>query len=181
VEDITSWKNLKVLVIDDSKVARHIMCNMLREMGVTHVFEAEDGWKALEFKSTSFDLTDLIVCDWNMPGLSGLEVLKHFQETSSAHAFLMVSGRCDPKSILEARDAGVDGYIRKPFSCDELQTKIATVLMQKSTSKNKSGVATTGKRATYGHEKQRCRVGYSYGSYYRRFKNNPADDLQHAA
>ena len=131
VENIASWKDLKVLVVDDSKVARHIISDMLHEMGVTHIFEAEDGWKAMEFKHASFDLADIIICDWNMPGMSGLEVLKLLRESSKDMPFLMVSTRRDPQSIIEAKTAGVDGYMSKPFSCDQLQTKIAAVLTHK--------------------------------------------------
>ena len=140
MKTITSWKDLKVLVVDDSQVTRHIICDMLKLMGVTHVFEAEDGWKALEFKGAGFDLVDLVICDWNMPGLTGIELLKYFHEASSGHLFLMVTARCDPKSIQEAKEAGVDGYLRKPFSHDELQVKIATILMQKHSSKNQPSI-----------------------------------------
>ena len=129
--EITSWKGLKVLVIEDSKEERRVICDMLHEIGVTHTFEVEDGWTALEFKSSDFELADIVMCDWNMKGLNGLEVLKHFRETSTDQAFLMVSGRCDPESIMHAKAAGADGYLLKPFSCNELQTKIAAVMMQK--------------------------------------------------
>ncbi len=136
MESITSWKDLKVLIVDDSKVTRTIIGGMLREIGVRHIFEVDDGEKAVKFKDADFGLVNLVICDWNMPGLSGIELLRYFHDASSGQAFLMVTARCDPKSILEAKEAGVDGYLRKPFSRDELQTKIASILMQKHSSNN---------------------------------------------
>lgn len=136
MENINSWKDLRVLVVDDSNTVRQIICGMLRKIGVIHIFEAEDGLKALKFKSTDLDLVHLIICDWNMPSVSGIEVLKYVRTFSSAQAFLMVTTRCDPLSIIQAREAGVDGYIRKPFSAAEFKDKIATILIQKLSLQN---------------------------------------------
>lgn len=133
------WQLLTVLVIDDSKTTRELIRSMLHEIGVKHTFQANSGEQALGPKRPSLELADLVICDWNLPGLSGLEVLKHVRSFSSVKAFLMVTARCDIASIVAARDAGVSGYISKPFSITRLKTQIETVLAPKNAPQNHSG------------------------------------------
>ena len=112
---------------------------MLHQIGVTNTFEAQNGEQALGPKRAVLEVVDLVICDWNLPGMSGLEVLKHVRSFSSVKAFLMVTGRCDVPSIVEAREAGVSGYISKPFSITRLKTQIETVFKPKHASQNQSG------------------------------------------
>ncbi len=125
------WDDLCVLIIDDSKVARHIVSDMLKKMGINKVFEAEDGQHALEYTDTATDMFDLVVCDWNMPNLDGMEYLKRFRKTNPNQAFLMITGRTDEASVLEAKQAGLDGYLVKPFTFEELQGRVTKILTKK--------------------------------------------------
>lgn len=125
------WNELTVLVVDDSKTARHVICGMLRDMGVTRILEASDGAEAMQFTKTVSDAANLVLCDWDMPNMNGLEFLKQMHAIAPKQCFLMVTTRKDMKSVTEARKAGASGYILKPFALPDLQEKITT-LLQKS-------------------------------------------------
>ncbi len=133
------WQTLTVLVIDDSKTTREMIRSMLHEIGIKHTFQANSGEQALGPKREALYLADIVICDWNLPGMSGLDVLKHVRSLSAVKAFLMVTGRCDIASIVAARDAGVSGYISKPFSITRLKTQLETVLAPKNHSGNVRG------------------------------------------
>ncbi|MDH5722053.1 MAG: response regulator [Alphaproteobacteria bacterium] len=125
------FSKIKILVVDDQNEARAMIKNMLTEMGVTQVFEAPDGRQALAFIDTAFDFVDLIICDWNMPGLTGVELLRQLRTVYTDVPFLMVTGRSDMASVSEAKSSGVTAYICKPFSADQLETKLRIVIKKK--------------------------------------------------
>ena len=114
----------KLLVVDDSSTMRAIIKNQLKGMGFTNVILAEDGAMGLKFANKS-DF-DLIISDWNMPKMTGLEFLKavladgKLKET----AFMLLTSVDDKNSISEALQAGVNQYIIKPFTANQLQDKI---------------------------------------------------------
>lgn len=116
--------DLKILLVEDEMTSRATLRAMLSEMGVTQVFEAKDGQTAKELIDLDAGMIDLIVCDWNMPNLSGIDLLKHIRSRHMAIPFLMVTGRNDIASVMTAKETGVSGYIRKPFSVKELDVKI---------------------------------------------------------
>lgn len=120
--------SLKVLVVDDQPEVRTMVREVLSDAGVTQVFEAPDGKAAMQFIDADFDMVNLIICDWNMPGLSGVDFLKQVRSCFPELPFLMVSGRCDKKSIVEAKIAGVSAYIRKPFSPGQMEAKIKALV-----------------------------------------------------
>ncbi|PCI56354.1 MAG: response regulator [Alphaproteobacteria bacterium] len=124
----SSYNNLKVLIVEDSADARITLKSMLLELEITQVFEAADGMEALEFIDSSPDLVDLIVCDWNMPMLTGVEFLRQVRSVYADMPFLMVTGRNDIDSVIEAKQSGVTAYITKPFSFHELQSKLDKVI-----------------------------------------------------
>lgn len=124
-------EELKVLVVDDQIEVRSMMRNMLMEMGITQIFDAPDGREALSFLDSAFDFVDVIVCDWNMPKMSGVELLRQLRTVDPSMPFLMVTGRGDIESVVEAKGSGVTGYIRKPFSPVELEAKLR-IVMQRS-------------------------------------------------
>jgi len=127
-EQKTALKDLKVLIVEDQGEARAMIRNMLGEFGITQMFEANDGKEALDFIDSAFDFIDMIVCDWNMPSMSGVELLRQLRSVDPDMPFLMVTGRGDLESVVEAKSSGVTGYIRKPFSSKELEAKLRIIL-----------------------------------------------------
>jgi len=116
--------NLKILIVDDQQDVRTLIRDILTEAGVTKIFEASDGKDAMQFIDMDFNMIDLVICDWNMPGMSGIDFLRQIRTAFPKMPFLMVTGRNDKDSVVEAKTAGVTAFIRKPFSPDELETKV---------------------------------------------------------
>ncbi len=121
------FNDLKILLVDDQNDARAMMRNILSEMGVTQIFEASNGREALRFMDSAFDFVDLVICDWNMPSMSGVEFLRQLRTVDAGIPFLMITGRSDLDSVVEAKSAGVTGYIRKPFSPAEMEVKLRVI------------------------------------------------------
>ncbi len=115
---------LKVLIIDDMTEARAMLKNMLVNMGITQVFEAGDGREGMRFMDSAFDFVDIVLCDWNMPGMDGINLLRQLRSVDEAFPFLMITGRGDITSVSEAKSVGVSGYILKPYSMVQLEAKI---------------------------------------------------------
>lgn len=118
---------LKVLIVEDQSDARALLRNVLGELGVTQIFEAKDGGEALRFMDSAFDFVNLVICDWNMPKMSGMEFLRQLRTVDANVPFLMVTGRCDMDSVIEAKGSGVSGYIRKPYSPAQLEAKLRII------------------------------------------------------
>jgi len=125
IKDIT---DLKILIVEDQDDVRKLIQDMLEDMEVAKTFEAKDGQQAFEFIDAAFDFVDLIICDWNMPEMTGLELLQQIRTTDQNVPFLMVTGRMDMDSVVQAKNSGVTAYIAKPFSPVQLETKIRAVL-----------------------------------------------------
>ncbi|HWI26387.1 MAG TPA: response regulator [Stellaceae bacterium] len=117
-----------VLVVDDDEAMRTLVCRMLKRMKIGQVVEAEGGPQALERLAATPDSIGIVVCDWNMPGMSGMELFKQVHAERPALPFLMLTGRADLDSVVAAKKAGVHGYIVKPISPQELKTKIAFLM-----------------------------------------------------
>ena len=117
-------KNMKVLVVDDFSTMRRIVKNLLRDLGFTNIQEADDGSTALPMlQSGSFDF---VVTDWNMPGMQGIDLLKAIRADSAlAHIpVLLITAEAKKEQIVMAAQAGVNGYIVKPFTAATLKTKL---------------------------------------------------------
>ena len=119
---------VKVLVADDYLNMRRLVISALRKMGYQDVYEAEDGMQALEMLKTK--RIGLIISDWNMPKLSGFELLRRVRGSKiyKDTPFLMVTGEAEQDAVVKAMSAGVSGYMIKPFSADMLKQKIDQVL-----------------------------------------------------
>lgn len=118
---------MKVLVVDDFSTMRRIVKNLLRDLGFTNIQEADDGSTALPMlQNGEFDF---VVTDWNMPGMQGIDLLKAIRaDASLAHIpVLMVTAEAKKEQIVMAAQAGVNGYIVKPFTAATLKTKIDKV------------------------------------------------------
>lgn len=115
---------MKVLVVDDFSTMRRIVKNLLRDLGFTNIQEADDGSTALPMlKEGEFDF---VVTDWNMPGMQGIDLLKAIRaDASLSHIpVLMVTAEAKKEQIVMAAQAGVNGYIVKPFTAATLKTKL---------------------------------------------------------
>lgn len=129
-----AFADLKVLIVEDHSEARAMLRNMLGELGITQIFEASNGREAFSFVDSAFDLVNFIVCDWNMPGMTGVEFLRQIRTVDPETPFLMITGRGDMGSVTEAKNSGVTGYIRKPFSPAQLEAKIRIIMARQEAS-----------------------------------------------
>ncbi|MGN0921768.1 MAG: chemotaxis response regulator CheY [Cellvibrio sp.] len=120
-------KNMKILIVDDFSTMRRIIKNLLRDLGFSNTYEADDGVTALPMlKNGDFDF---LITDWNMPGMSGIDLLRTVRadEKLGALPVLMVTAEAKRDQIIEAAQAGVNGYVVKPFTAQALQEKIAKI------------------------------------------------------
>ena len=120
-------KNMKILVVDDFSTMRRIIKNLLRDLGFTNTSEADDGNTALPMlQNGNFDF---LVTDWNMPGMTGIELLKHVREDERLKDMpvLMVTAEAKRDQIVAAAQAGVNGYVIKPFTAAVLKEKIEKI------------------------------------------------------
>lgn len=117
--------NMKILVVDDFSTMRRIVKNLLRELGFTNLHEADDGQTALPLLQSAGDF-DFLVTDWNMPGMQGIDLLKAVRSDPklSSMPVLMVTAEQKREQIVEAAQAGVNGYIVKPFTAVTLKEKL---------------------------------------------------------
>jgi two-component system chemotaxis response regulator CheY len=115
---------MKILVVDDFATMRRIITNVLRQIGFENIVEAEDGTKALQVLEQ--DAIDFVVTDWNMPEMSGLDLLKAIRSRGekSDLPVLMVTAEALQENIVAAARAGVNNYIVKPFDAKTLSEKI---------------------------------------------------------
>ena len=110
---------------------RSLVGAMLRRMGVGTIESASNGEAALQ-KMASTARFDLVLCDWTMPKVSGLEVLKHVRGETPSTWFVMTTGRTDLQSVQQAKVAGAAAYLIKPFSATQLREKILMLLRSRS-------------------------------------------------
>lgn len=115
---------LHVLVVEDNPRTLKLIQAVLKDMGVGQAFTATDGREAQMFLDGGDDLINLIVCDWNMPRMSGLDLLKQVRMTRPGMPFLMVTARGTIDSVVAAKKNGVSAYVVKPFSPAELEQKV---------------------------------------------------------
>jgi len=122
---------MKILVVDDFSTMRRIVKNILRQIGFSNIEEAEDGNGALARMRQ--DKYDLVISDWNMPNMSGLELLKAIRADSALKGVpvLMVTAEAKKENVLEAIKAGVNNYIVKPFTAEILREKIEKIFENK--------------------------------------------------
>lgn len=117
-------KNMKILIVDDFSTMRRIIKNLLRDLGFNNTNEADDGTSALPMlHAGNFDF---LVTDWNMPGMQGIDLLKAVRADAKLAKLpvLMVTAESKREQIVEAAQAGVSGYVVKPFTAITLKEKI---------------------------------------------------------
>ncbi|MCP3900498.1 MAG: response regulator [Desulfobacteraceae bacterium] len=120
--------SIKILIVDDFATMRRILKNALKQLGFRDFVEADDGttaWKVLEEQQF-----DLIVADWNMPKLTGFELLKKVR-ASDLHKktpFLMVTAEAQKDQVVKAIHAGASNYVVKPFTEEIIANKLERIL-----------------------------------------------------
>lgn len=118
---------MKILIVDDFSTMRRIVKNLLNELGFTNIAEADDGKTALPILEKGG--VDFLVTDWNMPGMPGIDLLKAVRSDPALASLpvLMVTAEAKREQIMEAVQAGVNGYVVKPFTADTLREKVDKV------------------------------------------------------
>ncbi|MDD1792439.1 chemotaxis response regulator CheY [Enterovibrio makurazakiensis] len=115
---------MKILVVDDFSTMRRIVKNLLRDLGFNNTVEADDGLTALPILKKGG--IDFVVTDWNMPGMQGIDLLKNIRSDADLKHLpvLMITAEAKREQIVEAAQAGVNGYIVKPFTAATLKEKL---------------------------------------------------------
>lgn len=119
--------NMKILVVDDFATMRRIVKNILTQLGFKNIIEADDGTTALAILKT--EKVGLIVSDWNMPKMTGLDLLKTVRADANMATtpFLMVTAEAQQDNIILAVKAKVSQYIVKPFTAETLAEKLTKI------------------------------------------------------
>jgi two-component system chemotaxis response regulator CheY len=127
-------KGITILVADDYALTRDMIRSILKQLGFQNVIAVEDGKKALERMNS--ETIDLVICDWNMPLMSGIEVLRAMRvdEKLKSIPFLMLTAEAYKENVFEAAKSGVTEYVSKPFTAQVLADKIANALTRKKPS-----------------------------------------------
>ena len=118
---------IKVLVVDDFPTMRRIVKNLLKQLGFENIDEAEDGAQALgKLKAGGYGL---VVSDWNMPVMEGIDLLRHVRQDEALKTmpFLMVTAEAEKDKVITAIKAGVDNYVVKPFTAEVLKEKLEKI------------------------------------------------------
>ncbi|MET4699585.1 two-component system chemotaxis response regulator CheY [Constrictibacter sp. MBR-5] len=120
--------SMNILIVDDYKTMLRIVRNLLKQLGFENVDEATDGGTALQkLRDRPYDM---VISDWNMEPMTGLQLLKEVRADAKLKSlpFLMITAESKPENVIEAKKAGVNNYIVKPFNADTLKTKLSSVL-----------------------------------------------------
>ncbi len=120
--------SIKILIVDDFATMRRILKNILKQLDFKNLVEADDGtsaWEILEGQAI-----DLIISDWNMPKMTGLELLKKVRSSDQYKTtpFLMVTAEAQKQNVIEAVQAGVSNYVVKPFTAEAISDKLEKIL-----------------------------------------------------
>ncbi len=118
---------MRFLVVDDFSTMRRIVRNLLKELGYTNVEEAEDGAVALQkLQAGGFDF---VVTDWNMPNMTGIELLQAIRASAQLKELpvLMITAEAKKENIIQAAQAGANGYIVKPFTAATMSEKLGKI------------------------------------------------------
>jgi len=122
--------NMRVLVVDDYKTMLRIMRNLLKQLNFINVEEAIDGTEALGILRDDKENFGLIISDWNMEPMTGIQLLREVRSDDGLKAtpFIMVTAESKSENVIAAKEAGVSNYIVKPFNAETLKAKMVSVL-----------------------------------------------------
>ncbi|MEQ8196174.1 MAG: response regulator [Rhodospirillales bacterium] len=120
--------NMKILIVDDYKTMLRIVRNLLRQLNFSNIDEATDGSMALSMlKQAKYDL---VISDWNMQPMTGIELLKEVRSDAGLKhiPFVMITAESKTENVVAAKQAGVSNYIVKPFNAETLKQKLVSVI-----------------------------------------------------
>ncbi len=121
--------DINVLIVDDMAAMRKILRTLLTQLGFKNIDEAEDGKQALEKLRQNPNKYGLVVTDWNMPNMTGIELVQEIRKDESLKhlPILMVTAEAKKENVIAAIKAGVNNYIVKPFTAETLKEKIEAI------------------------------------------------------
>lgn len=122
---MTDLKDKRILVVEDDPHIRDVVRSFLTELGIDMITEAGTGFEALRFIDAQPAGTDLVICDWNMPGMSGFSVYRQLRTTHPNLPFIMLTARADLGSVNTAKEGGMQSYLIKPLSFQQLSEKVS--------------------------------------------------------
>lgn len=123
----TNFGDKRILLVDDDIEIRAILKDFLYDMGINQIHEAGNGFEAIRFLDDNHQASpDLVICDWNMPKMSGHSVYRQLKTTHPGTPFIMVTSRNDYESVKLAKDTGIQYYLVKPLSMTDFEKKIQT-------------------------------------------------------
>jgi|SRR5689334_10330746 len=123
---VAALEGKRILIVDDDAAMRLLIRRMLARLGIANIVEAESGAEALQRLAAA--PVDLVMCDWNMPAMSGMELFARARLLKPDLLFLMLTGRADAESHAAARKAGVAAFMVKPISAADLKSQLSHLL-----------------------------------------------------
>ena len=118
-------KNIRVLVVDDAGSMRKVLVSIIKSLGISHVFEASDGTSALHIiKDTELDV---IICDWEMPKMNGLDLFIEVKKMENPPPFILVTSVSEMKKVKNAIEQGIEHYIVKPLKPETISKKLSSL------------------------------------------------------
>jgi two-component system chemotaxis response regulator CheY len=132
MENLRDGKKARILVVDDHSLTRNMVKAILKGLGYENITQAENGEAAI--RCLQEDKFEVVICDWNMPNMSGLDVLKKVRTMKNYKElpFLMLTAEAYRENVTAALQSGVSGYIVKPFTAEILGNKLQSVLGEKA-------------------------------------------------
>ncbi len=123
-------KDMNILIVDDYKTMLRIIRNLLKQLGFSNIDEASDGSAALTQLRTGSTTYGLVISDWNMEPMTGLQLLREVRADPKLKGlpFIMVTAESKSENVIAAKEAGVSNYIVKPFNAETLKAKMVSVL-----------------------------------------------------
>jgi two-component system chemotaxis response regulator CheY len=122
--------NLRVLVVDDNEPARKLLTMVLERLGIYKVVTAENGLEAQNIIAGMEGLVDLIICDWNMPTMSGMDLLRQVRWGYPDLPFIMVTANSDLQSAKAAKEQGATDFIAKPVTALAVEERLRLLFDQ---------------------------------------------------
>jgi two-component system chemotaxis response regulator CheY len=123
-DDQKRFERLHALIVDEEQAMISIITTILQSMGITNIERAMDGNKALELLQEDGNIVHFVVCEWTLPGMTGLQLLKKIREMNPAMPVLMLSGDSSIDNVKAAMAAGVSQYLMKPFTSGDMQKRV---------------------------------------------------------
>lgn len=123
-------RQFSVIVIDDDQLVRKLVYQVLHQLGFGKIHKAADGGQALKLLET--EPVDLMICDWRMPHVSGAALVQLIRKAATPVnpiiPIIMLTGNAEAHHVIEARDAGANEYLVKPFTVKELCKRISEIV-----------------------------------------------------